>query len=102
MAIGVPASGSFCFVVVSGSRVHFERELAAAAGVVPVLITSEPAVLARRLADRARDGDGAMSQRLERGAALRIDHPALVTIDNSGTIAQAGERLISVLTGILA
>lgn len=87
-----------CLVVVSGSREHFEGQLAAASGIVPVVITSAPAILARRLAGRARDDGQAVTKRLQRGGALRIDHPALVTIDNSGTVAQAGERLVEVLT----
>jgi ribose 1,5-bisphosphokinase len=91
-----------CLVVVSGSREHFEQELAAAAGVIPVVITSDPPILARRLMRRARDDAHAVTKRLERGAALRIDHPALVTIDNSGTIAQAGDRLVAVLTRAVA
>ena len=90
-----------CLVVISGSREHFERQLAAAAGVVPVVITSDPAILARRLAGRARDDAQAVTKRLQRGAGHRIDHPALVTIDNAGTIAQAGERLVEVLTRAL-
>jgi ribose 1,5-bisphosphokinase len=90
-----------CLVVVSGSRAHFDQQLASADGIVPVLVTSDPAMIAQRLAGRARDNGAAMRQRLERGAALRIDHPALVTIDNSGTVAQAGERFVAVLTGLL-
>lgn len=90
--------GAGCLVVVSGSRAHFEQELAATPGIVPVVITSDPAVLARRLAGRARDDAQAVTKRLQRGAAHQVEHPALVTIDNSGTVAQAGERLVQVLT----
>jgi ribose 1,5-bisphosphokinase len=91
-----------CLVVVSGSREHFEQRLATADGILPVLVTSDPAAIAQRLAGRGRDDGDAVRQRLERGAALRIDHSALVTIENSGTVAQAGDRLVAVLTGLLA
>jgi ribose 1,5-bisphosphokinase len=91
-----------CLVVVSGSREHFRRQLASATHIVPVVITSDPAVLAQRLAARGRDNGDAVRHRLERGTALRIDHPALVTIDNSGPVAQAGDRFVAMLNGLLA
>jgi ribose 1,5-bisphosphokinase len=103
--IGIEIEGwrkAGCIVVVSGSRDHFKQQLASAAHIVPVVITSDPAVLAQRLADRGRDNGDAVRQRLERGAALRVCHPALVTIDNSGMVARAGDGLVAVLTRLLA
>ncbi|HEX2116305.1 MAG TPA: phosphonate metabolism protein/1,5-bisphosphokinase (PRPP-forming) PhnN, partial [Alphaproteobacteria bacterium] len=84
-------------VVVSGSRAHFERVLATAADIAPILVTCAPDVLARRLAQRGRESEQAIAERLHRSRAVPLSHPALVTIDNSGSVEQAGERLVALL-----
>lgn len=83
-------------VVVSGSRAHFDRELAAAPDVTPLLITCAPDVLAKRLLARGRETAEQIAGRLGRAPAPPL-HPALVTIDNSGPLEQAGERLVALL-----
>lgn len=83
-------------VVVSGSRAYFDRELAAAPDVVPLLITCAPDVLAKRLLMRGRETAEQIAERLGR-APPPPAHPALVTIDNSGPLEQAGERLVALL-----
>ena len=86
-------------VVVSGSRAHFEAQLSAAVGIVPVVITSNSATRAQRLATRGRDGSASVQDQLGRGDAFSMSHPALVTIDNSGPLEQAGNRLLEILIG---
>jgi ribose 1,5-bisphosphokinase len=84
-------------VVVSGSRAHFEAALAKTAEILPVMITCADAILAQRLAQRGRESAAAIAGRLQRRAAIPLSHPALVTIDNSGAIEQAGKQLLALL-----
>ena len=84
-------------VVVSGSRAHFEAALARAADVVPVVVTCPPEILARRLALRGRESEAAIADRLRRNPAPALSHPRLVTLDNSGAVEAAGERLVALL-----
>ena len=84
-------------VVVSGSRAHFGQALAKAPDVVPVLVICAPAELARRLAQRGRESEEAIAERLRRNPAPALSHPRLVTLDNSGPIEVAGERLMALL-----
>jgi ribose 1,5-bisphosphokinase len=84
-------------VVVSGSRAHFERALAGSPAVMPVVVTASPEMLARRLAQRGRESEAAIAGRLRRDPARALAHPALVTLDNSGAVEEAGERLVALL-----
>jgi ribose 1,5-bisphosphokinase len=86
-------------VVVSGSRAHFEQALAKSAAVMPVVVTCAPETLAKRLAQRGRESEAAIAERLKRNPAPALAHPALVTIDNSGAVEQAGEQFIALLRG---
>lgn len=83
-------------VVVSGSRAHFDAHLAESQDVTPLLITCAPDILAKRLLARGRETPEAISERLRR-ATMAPTHPALVKIDNSGPLDQAGERLVALL-----
>jgi ribose 1,5-bisphosphokinase len=84
-------------VVVSGSRQHFEQALMTAKDVVPVVITCAPEILARRLAQRGRESEDAIAERLRRNPAPALAHPGLVTLDNSGAVGVAGEELVALL-----
>jgi ribose 1,5-bisphosphokinase len=84
-------------VVVSGSRAYFEQALATTADVMPVMVTCAPEVLARRLAQRGRESEAAIADRLRRNPAPALSHPALITLDNSGAVAEAGDRLVALL-----
>jgi ribose 1,5-bisphosphokinase len=86
-----------CLVVVSGSREHFERQLASATGIVPVIITSDPETLAARLTARSREDGSTVQQRVARAVAPPQAHPALVTIDNSGPLERAGDSFLKLL-----
>jgi ribose 1,5-bisphosphokinase len=83
-------------VVVSGSRAHFRTE--AKPDWRPVLVTARPEIIAQRLAQRGREDEAAIAERLARG---HEPPPAgAVILDNSGPLAVAGEAFISLLKGI--
>src|SRR6185503_4416440 len=84
-------------VVVSGSRRHFERTLAKSPAVLPVVVTCATEILAHRLAQRGRESEAAIAERLKRSPPLPLAHPALATIDNSGAVEDAGDRLVELL-----
>lgn len=79
-------------VVVSGSRAHFST---LSEEVVPVLITADPGTLRRRLAARGRDDSVSIVRRLQREVA--IDHPLLLTIDNTGPLDDSVHKLLAAL-----
>jgi ribose 1,5-bisphosphokinase len=84
-------------VVVSGSRAHFATVDPGRADLLPVLVTAAPAIRGRRLRARGREDAGAIAERLRRGDALVPAHPALVTIENDGPLAEAGTSLVDLL-----
>lgn len=84
-------------VVVDGSRAHFRAHRAALRGALPILITASEDELRRRLVARGRDDARAIERRLARTRRFRPIHPALVTIDNSGLLEQAGEAFARLL-----
>jgi ribose 1,5-bisphosphokinase len=84
-------------VVVDGSRAHFGANRAALRGASPILITASEDELRRRLVARGRDDARAIERRLARARRFRPIHPALVTIDNSGLLKQAGEAFARLL-----
>jgi ribose 1,5-bisphosphokinase len=84
-------------VVVSGSRAHFEQALAKSPVVMPVVVTCAPEILAHRLAQRGRESEAAIAERLRRNPAPALSHPRLVTLDNSGPVEYAGERFVGLL-----
>ena len=89
-------------VVVSGSRDHFAGLKPRPAGIVPVLVVAAPDALRRRLVTRAREGSAAIAARLARAEAYAIDDPNLVTIDNSGSLEEAGAKLLALLRDVAA
>ena len=84
-------------VVVNGSREYFPQALTRYPSMVPVEITADREVIVWRLASRGRETPAQAGERLRRGVALRVDHPGLVRIDNSGPLEVAGEKLLSIL-----
>jgi ribose 1,5-bisphosphokinase len=67
-------------------------------GLIGVLVTAAPAVLAQRLAARGREDETAIAERLARDVALPAD-PAIHSLDNSGEISIAGEALRRLIAG---
>jgi ribose 1,5-bisphosphokinase len=83
-------------VVVNGSRRHFATIVSSRNDVVPVIVTASAEVLAERLARRARENRAEILARLQRDAELPAT-PNQQIIDNSGTLAEAGEALLALL-----
>jgi ribose 1,5-bisphosphokinase len=81
-------------VVVNVSRTVVDAARRACSDVVVVLVTAPPAVLAERLALRARDSDGLIEARLDRA----VDDAAPdVTIVNVGNAEAHARRLVDVI-----
>jgi ribose 1,5-bisphosphokinase len=89
-------------VVVSGSRADWATGKPAAAGAIPVLIDASPAILAARLAARAREDAVEIEARLARAAALETAIPDAVRIDNSGALDAAVAAFVAALKQIQA
>ena len=67
-----------------------------------VNITARTDILKARLAGRGRESDAEISARLARASiAVRGDYDVR-TIDNSSTLALAGDRLIAIIGDALA
>lgn len=87
--------------VLNGSRAAIATLAARYAGLVVVEITATPDVLAQRLANRGRESAAEVRARLERRVAPRPEGVRNISIDNSGPIEKAGERLVALLRGLL-
>ena len=86
-----------CLVVVNGSRVHV-NSLPPSSDLRVVRISTDPDRLAIRLAQRARDSDMAVAERLARNAAF-AGMQADCVIVNDEALAVAGQSLADYLTG---
>jgi ribose 1,5-bisphosphokinase len=82
-------------VVISGSRAHFAT--LSGRGLVPVVITAAPEILAQRLASRGREAPEDIRQRLARCGQYAVEHPNLITIDNSGSLDAAVHALLTAI-----
>ena len=71
------------WVVVNGSRAHLPVLRQQAPGVRVVEIGAPASLLAERLAQRAREDDGARRQRLERRIALPVDADRVIVNDRT-------------------
>ncbi|SAK92684.1 ATP-binding protein PhnN [Caballeronia pedi] len=86
-------------VVVNGSRQHAELALARYPDARFVHIDATPAVLASRLARRAREDARQIEARLARRPSFELPpHARVVKIDNSGMLADAGTQFLDVLS----
>jgi phosphonate metabolism protein PhnN/1,5-bisphosphokinase (PRPP-forming) len=90
-------------VVVNGSRSHVDG-LPASPDVKRVEITASPEAIASRLAERGRDTQEEVLQRLARNASLKDADPQKVDlrINNDGEVAQAGWMLATYLAALAA
>jgi ribose 1,5-bisphosphokinase len=84
-------------VVINGSRAYLAEAIARYPEIRPVLITAPEAIRRARLQKRNREAGPALAERLEERA--EVVHPRLVTIENRGALAEAGEALVAVLRG---
>jgi ribose 1,5-bisphosphokinase len=86
-------------VVVNGSRAFLDGALARFPSLTAVHIDARPDVLAARLAARGRETFDEVRARLARRVPLELPaHVPLATIDNSGSVEEAGHALLDVLT----
>lgn len=82
-------------VVISGSREHAPVALSRYPEMHFVYIDASHAVLAARLAQRGRETAAQIEERLARRPVFALPHHAsLARIDNSGLLAEAGQRLL--------
>jgi ribose 1,5-bisphosphokinase len=72
------------------------------ANVVVVEVTATPEILAQRLSARGRESRGEVLARLARSAELGTSIAGAITIDNSGSREEAGERFVAVLRKAIA
>ncbi|RQT14957.1 phosphonate metabolism protein/1,5-bisphosphokinase (PRPP-forming) PhnN [Burkholderia contaminans] len=90
------AAGDVVVANVSRAIVPTARERFPDVSVISVGATYE--VLAARLAARGREDAEAIAARLTRGGAVGVDGLGVISIDNSGNIERAGEKLVSILS----
>ncbi|MGV8937927.1 MAG: phosphonate metabolism protein/1,5-bisphosphokinase (PRPP-forming) PhnN [Allorhizobium sp.] len=84
-------------VVANGSRSVLDRFADAFQPLVVVNITAAPEILASRLEARGRESRDDILKRLKRGTLEICGDYQVVTIDNSGDVATAGQALIEAL-----
>jgi ribose 1,5-bisphosphokinase len=94
---GIPAAclsqvGEGRTLIANGSRAVLDRFRAAFPRVAVVNIVASPEVIAARLIARARESETEIRQRLARQVPDIDGDPQLTIIDNSGPLADAGER----------
>ncbi|MQX36885.1 phosphonate metabolism protein/1,5-bisphosphokinase (PRPP-forming) PhnN [Roseospira navarrensis] len=87
-------------VVVNGSRAYLPVVAQRYPDVRPVLISTAPEVLRRRLEARGRESAAEIEQRLQRAAEIQVEHPALARVDNSGPLEAGGARLMALLKAV--
>ncbi|WP_234906018.1 phosphonate metabolism protein/1,5-bisphosphokinase (PRPP-forming) PhnN [Affinirhizobium pseudoryzae] len=87
--------------IANGSRSALPHFAAAFPKLLVVNIVATPDVLAERLKARGRETETDIAARLRRSEEFTIPSSyACVTIDNSGDLTDAGDALLSVLTGL--
>lgn len=89
-------------VIANGSRSALERFREVYPDLLVLNIVARPDVLAERLAARGRESQDDILRRLQRGSLAVDGDYKVVTIDNSGTIADAEEAIIRSLEDHLA
>ena len=88
-------------LVANGSRTalpHFQR---AFPGMLVVNVTARPEVLAARLEARGRESREEILRRLQRTTTTFLDAYDVVTIDNSGSLEEAGMAMIKTFAACL-
>ena len=85
-------------VLANGSRSALPRFKAAFPAMTVINVTARPEVLAERLEARGRETREEILRRLERSSLALDGDYDLVTIDNSGTLDDAGKALVEALS----
>lgn len=89
-------------VIANGSRSALPRFKAAFPAMTVINVTARPEVLAERLEARGRETREEILRRLERSSPTLDGDYDVVTIDNSGTLEDAGNALVEALSNYLA
>jgi len=87
-------------VVVNGSRAYLPEALRRYPDLLPVLVTAPAEIREARLAARGRASDGDLKARVERRITLQEGSDAIVEIDNSAALPEAGAALLRLIDGI--
>jgi ribose 1,5-bisphosphokinase len=87
-------------VIVNGSRSALDGFRAAFPRLLIINVTARPDVLAKRLAARGRETAADIEARLARATEPLPDDMKVVTIDNSGDLATAGQQLVDLVEGL--
>lgn len=88
-------------VVMNGSRGYLAEASRRYPDLCVVLIEASPEVLRTRLEGRGRESKEEIAKRIARATEFDVDHPNLVRVRNDGALADAGDRLLAVLTADL-
>lgn len=83
--------------IVNGSRSALPAFRAAFGTIAVTVITAEPAVLAKRLAERGRESEEDVLRRLSRQVPDVTSGPDVTLIDNSGRLEIAGRRFVDLV-----
>lgn len=89
-------------VIANGSRSALPRFKAVFPAMTVINVTARPEVLAERLEARGRETREEILRRLERSSLALDGDYHVVTIDNSGTLEDAGNALVEALSNYLA
>jgi len=88
-------------VVANGSRSALPHFKSAFPGMLVINVTARPEVLAARLAARGRESHDEILRRLQRNAPALLDEYDVVTINNSGSVEEAGAAMVEALAACL-
>ncbi|WP_026619731.1 ribose 1,5-bisphosphokinase (plasmid) [Ensifer sp. WSM1721] len=83
--------------IVNGSRAALPAIRAAFGTIAVAVITADPPVLAKRLAERGRENEEDVLRRLTRQAPDIVAGPDVTVIDNSGRLDIAGRRFVTLV-----
>lgn len=86
-----------CNVVMNGSREYLEEARGRYPGLVAVLVTVAPEILADRLRTRGRETEEQIARRLERSRLYGRPSGYVEVIENDSALAEAGERFVGLL-----
>jgi ribose 1,5-bisphosphokinase len=94
LAAGQVVVANVSRAIIADARRSYPRTLV-------VNVTAPNEVLARRLAARGRESEDAIRERLARSALFQLSGEGVLTIDNSGTVEGAGEKLVAIIRSLL-
>lgn len=84
-------------VVMNGSRAYLPEAMQRYPQLLPLQVTASAEVLAVRLRARGRENEEQIAGRIARASQF---NPVGVIIENNGELAEAGERLVALFSGV--